>query len=99
MVLPSVSSLMSMLEPFFQGRRVLTGAIGSSFTPPFRGVLGERADGGELLPWKIEIEAHPLGHDLEDANLHHVARLGALHVDRSGDRVRPSAGIGLAQLD
>ena len=36
MVLPSVSSLMSMLEPFFHGRRVLTGAIGS-FAPPLRG--------------------------------------------------------------
>ena len=36
-VVPSVISLMSMLEPFFQGRSVLTGAIGSSFTPPLRG--------------------------------------------------------------
>ena len=36
-LVPSVISLMSMLEPFFHGRRVLTGAIGSSFTPPLRG--------------------------------------------------------------
>jgi len=28
---------MSMLEPFFQGRSVDTGAIGSSLTPPLRG--------------------------------------------------------------
>src|SRR2546430_13317946 len=37
MVLPACSSLMSMLEPFFQGRSVETGAIGSSLTPPLRG--------------------------------------------------------------
>src|SRR5256885_5502024 len=34
---PACSSLMSMLEPFFHGRSVDTGAIGSSFTPPLRG--------------------------------------------------------------
>ena len=34
---PTCSSLMSMLEPFFHGRSVDTGAIGSSFTPPLRG--------------------------------------------------------------
>ena len=36
MVEPSCSSLMSMLEPFFHGRMVLTGAIGS-LAPPLRG--------------------------------------------------------------
>src|SRR2546426_11277619 len=35
-VVPSVSSLMSMFDPFFQGRSVLTGAIGS-LSPPLRG--------------------------------------------------------------
>src|SRR5262245_1056487 len=37
MVLPACSSLMSMFEPFFHGRNVETGAIGSSLTPPLRG--------------------------------------------------------------
>ena len=35
-VAPSCSSLMSMFEPFFHGRRVDTGAIGS-VAPPLRG--------------------------------------------------------------
>ena len=34
---PTCSSLMSMFEPFFHGRSVDTGAIGSSLTPPLRG--------------------------------------------------------------
>ena len=41
---PSCSSLMSMFEPFFHGRRVETGASGSSFTPPFRGARILRVD-------------------------------------------------------
>src|SRR6266540_1507984 len=53
MVLPSCSSLMSMLEPFFHGRSVETGAIGS-VDPPFRGEgsFGSMAPVSTLRPWK-----------------------------------------------
>ncbi len=60
---------------------------------------GQQTDGGELLAGKIEIEAGVLHNDFLYADFHRVARLCAVHVDWSGHRMRPAAGIRKAKLN
>src|SRR5207245_1757556 len=66
---------------------------------PVRELGREQADGGELRPGQVEVEAVSFGHNLLDANLHGVARLGLADVNRPGDRMWSSAGIGQAKPD
>src|SRR5438132_1366498 len=49
---------------------------------PVRELGREQADGRKLRPGQVEVEAVSFGHNLLDANLHGVARLGLADVNR-----------------
>src|SRR5712692_10587756 len=60
---------------------------------------GQGADRRELLARQVEVDPEGLGNDLQDPDLHHVAGLGAVDIDGTGDGVRTAAGVGLPEGD